>query len=324
MNKIQLDFWNVGQGDASTITLPDGSLCVIDVGPANSSLSRWFSDSKRNIPDIKYLILTHNDADHVGGLQCILQAPNVRIEKVRLLAEATKNGNNRAVTLIEKLYGKVGQEKIGSLVRQEEPLTLGSWNNYTLKVYFPNFVENLINHSPNTTSAILALCYEDNVCVIWGADNYLKTIDEHIPGEGDSEMLFGPHHGAPLDFEKEEQKNAIGNLKPKRCFISAGNGYKHPNIDYIKILAGIKCQAMCSRLSTHCREKGNLKKAVHDSAGYYSIPLSTNDCSLQCCGHIRFYLEDGVLVFDEDSQGHAERLEKFKCQFPCQIDQCCN
>ena len=37
---VQIDFWNVGQGDASTIVFPDKKLVVIDVGPFNSSISR--------------------------------------------------------------------------------------------------------------------------------------------------------------------------------------------------------------------------------------------------------------------------------------------
>ena len=55
---VQIDFWNVGQGDASSIILPDNKLILIDVGPINSTLSRWLNSTPgqhKVVPNISLL-----------------------------------------------------------------------------------------------------------------------------------------------------------------------------------------------------------------------------------------------------------------------------
>lgn len=76
--KIQLDFWNVGQGDASTITWPNGKITIIDCGPKKSPLVNFII---RERPFINNIFITHNDSDHIGGLYSIVkQQIRVRID----------------------------------------------------------------------------------------------------------------------------------------------------------------------------------------------------------------------------------------------------
>ena len=78
---VVVDFWNVGQGDATSIKLPSGELILIDVGPKNSTLSQWLRSGQRG--RIRDIILTHNDADHAGALpEIVADLGGLPVQKV--------------------------------------------------------------------------------------------------------------------------------------------------------------------------------------------------------------------------------------------------
>ena len=59
-------FWDVGQGDATSICLPNGEYMLIDTGPISGSIGanplvQWIRGRR-----IKFIIATHNDLDHIG------------------------------------------------------------------------------------------------------------------------------------------------------------------------------------------------------------------------------------------------------------------
>ena len=61
-------FWDVGQGDATDICLPDNSHVLIDAGPIagrQNPFPLWFKDvASGTRPRIRTLILTHTHLDH--------------------------------------------------------------------------------------------------------------------------------------------------------------------------------------------------------------------------------------------------------------------
>ncbi len=77
--QLRIHFIDVGQGDATFIELPDGKTMLID-GGSNSddsvtSLLRYLYSLK--IKTIDYLLLTHADSDHCGGLDEVLNCFSV-------------------------------------------------------------------------------------------------------------------------------------------------------------------------------------------------------------------------------------------------------
>src|SRR5258708_8392617 len=79
--KLIVDFWDVGQGDCSVIRLPDGSLIIIDVGPRTTPLIDWLQEKPRRIHSV---VITHNDADHAGGLPALVKLPALAVGIVYL------------------------------------------------------------------------------------------------------------------------------------------------------------------------------------------------------------------------------------------------
>jgi beta-lactamase superfamily II metal-dependent hydrolase len=82
---LVVDFWDVGQGDCSVITLPNRDFIIIDVGPASSPLVEWLSD--RGSCKVRAVVLTHNDGDHIGALPALVKLPQVGIDMVYMLAD---------------------------------------------------------------------------------------------------------------------------------------------------------------------------------------------------------------------------------------------
>ena len=77
--QLEVHHINVGQGDATYIELPDGSDVLIDAGKSSygDDVVNYLKNQESNI-DIEYLISTHPDADHVGGMQDIFKDLKVK------------------------------------------------------------------------------------------------------------------------------------------------------------------------------------------------------------------------------------------------------
>ena len=81
-NNLMVHFISVGQGDAIAINFPSGKTMLIDSGSRNASVeyvnylkSNVLNNSRSN--KIDHLVLTHADADHIGGTLKLLQTFNI-------------------------------------------------------------------------------------------------------------------------------------------------------------------------------------------------------------------------------------------------------
>lgn len=68
---LEIHFIDVGQGDA-TLIMCSGEAMLIDAADNDNGSKVQLYLSKRNVSNLKYVIGTHPDADHIGGLDVIL------------------------------------------------------------------------------------------------------------------------------------------------------------------------------------------------------------------------------------------------------------
>ena len=68
-----VSYIDVGQGNSSFVKLPDGKTMLVDGGDKEfgETVAEFLND--RNITQIDYLIATHSDSDHIGGLDYVLE-----------------------------------------------------------------------------------------------------------------------------------------------------------------------------------------------------------------------------------------------------------
>jgi len=70
-SELEIHFIDVGQGDA-TLIMCDGEAMLIDAADNDNGSKVQLYLTKHNIDTLKYVIGTHPDADHIGGLDVVL------------------------------------------------------------------------------------------------------------------------------------------------------------------------------------------------------------------------------------------------------------
>ncbi len=78
VSKAKVVFFNIGQGDSSLISLPQDNQILIDGGPSEKILSSLGKYIPFYDKDIELVVLTHPHADHLRGVNHVLENYNVK------------------------------------------------------------------------------------------------------------------------------------------------------------------------------------------------------------------------------------------------------
>lgn len=73
-----VNYLDVGQGNATVIFLPDGKTLLIDGGNTMYGETIYKFLMEHNVKIVDYMLATHADADHIGGLSYILDKMEVK------------------------------------------------------------------------------------------------------------------------------------------------------------------------------------------------------------------------------------------------------
>lgn len=87
-------FFDVGQGDCSLLVMPDGSIMLVDAGPAEAVNSVTQYVQALGYWRIDRLVLTGADSDRIGGAQAIMDA--FEIGEILATSDALAGGVNEA------------------------------------------------------------------------------------------------------------------------------------------------------------------------------------------------------------------------------------
>lgn len=209
-------FWvkyiDVGQGDA-TLVQCNGHYLLIDGGPADSSSKMYSLLSKSKIKKIDYIIATHPDADHIGGLSGALN-----YAKVDICFSSVSEHDTKTFKSLKKYLKKQG-------VNINVPKSNISFNLESAKVEL--FITNSSVDDTNNDSIITKITYGDNSFIFMGDAG--KEEEKELISEKYSlacDVIKVGHHGSRDATSRELLKNA----KPKYAVISVGeqNAYGHP------------------------------------------------------------------------------------------------
>ncbi len=217
-DNLLVHYISVGQGDATAINFPDGTIMLIDTGPDDSAstLSTYLTNkvlNNKRDKTIDNLILTHADADHIGGAMRILN--DFDVEQIFMpVIESDTNVYNNLVTYIE-------DNKINSSIITEWSDIFGLVN---VKMYEP-----LDRNSTNNTCPLIKINYRNVSMLFTGdIDSSAETEFVELYGEElDVDILKIAHHGS-LYSTSEAFLNVT---TPDYAIISVGenNSYGHPS-----------------------------------------------------------------------------------------------
>ncbi|KKR05290.1 MAG: late competence protein [Parcubacteria group bacterium GW2011_GWC2_39_14] len=221
VKELEVDFLNVGQGDAIYIRTPDNVDVLIDGGPDNSILNELGAVMPFWDKEIDLMILSHPHSDHVAGLVEVLRRYKVKkilytgvIHTAPDYLAWLKEIKDRKIPL--EIVNKKSEIMIGSSVKLELL--------YPQKSFLNQRVVNL-----NNTSIVARLVY-DQTSFLFTADiekeveQELLRYDEEI---FDSNVLKVAHHGS----ESSSSLEFLLAVSPTLAVIQVGdeNSFNHPH-----------------------------------------------------------------------------------------------
>ncbi|MCX6354629.1 MAG: MBL fold metallo-hydrolase [Candidatus Aureabacteria bacterium] len=215
---------DVGQGDSTLIVAPSGKTVLIDGGLGGSGYKKKdkgktvilpFLKTKK-ISTIDYMIMTHADFDHIGGLIYLLSETKKGSDYPLEIKEFLDPGQAHSTYLYQELLEAV---KKRSEVRYRNPkrgekLDLGE--GITAEIISPDH----LYKDPNSCSIVLKLT-EGKVSMILPGDAELEAEKDMIKNYGPklkSTVLKAGHHGSA----KSSSAEFLEMVKPEVVVISVG------------------------------------------------------------------------------------------------------
>ena len=247
---LEVNFFDIGQGDAIFITTPEKHQILIDGGPSSVILEKLNQEMPFWDRTIDLVILTHPEHDHYAGLLEVLQ--RYEVENI-LWTGVLRNTNEyrKWRELIEKENARIfiaeqGQKIICSpqsvIARNDPQGATKQSHSCHLDILHPfENLENQETKNPNNTSVVARLVFGENSFLFTG-DGYKsverKMIEKQIYLQSD--VLKVGHHGSHTSSAEE----FIEIVSPEIAVISAGrnNRYRHPRPETLATLEkfGIK------------------------------------------------------------------------------------
>lgn len=222
---LEIHFLDVGQGDA-TLLLCDGEAMLVDGGtPENSNLIYTYLKN-HNIENLRYIIATHPDSDHVGGLSGALN-----YAKTEIALSSVSTFDSKAFTNFTKYLGEQGVDI--TIPENGQRFDLGQ---ATFTVLRPRE-----EYDSNNSSLVLRVVHGSNSILLTGDAEAEE--EKCILADGanlDSDVLKIGHHGSDTSTSDE----FLTAVEPVYAVISVGknNPYFHPSVSVLSKLkqAGIQ------------------------------------------------------------------------------------
>ena len=219
-------FLDVGQGDAIFIQSPSGKQLLIDAGRPDGSVLRELGkvmDWRDRALD--FVLLTHPDADHIGGFPEVL----ARYEVAHVIR--TENNSDTDIWRTTERAIIESEAKI-HFARRGQRYQLG--HEVYLEILFPD--TDTSTFESNKASIVAKLIYGNTSFMLTGdspksIEEYLVLIEgEHLK----SDVLKVGHHGS----RTSTSELFISHVQPKYAVISAGkdNSYGHPHLEVTDLL----------------------------------------------------------------------------------------
>ena len=205
---FEIHFIDVGQGDSALIMCDDHNL-LIDGGSTSSSSLLYTYLKELNIDYLDYVICTHPDEDHIGGLSGALNFASLGVAYCPYINETEPYYN--FVKYTEKHGVEIQRPEIG------QEFELGSAK---VEILSTNI------GSKNEASIVTKITFGNNTFLFMGdagfeVENYLLENYSNLK----CDLIKIGHHGS----DSSTSQQFISKVSPEYAIISVGeNNYGHP------------------------------------------------------------------------------------------------
>lgn len=213
LNTLTVRFVDVGQGDGSIVEFPDGKTLVIDAGRDSDSgdaMNAAISADGRS--QIDWLVATHPDADHIGGIPAVISANAVN-------SVWAPDCNHDTETFTRFLQSVA--DKGLSIDAAARGKTIATGDAYSIEILWPDAGASF--DDTNDYSVVIKVTYGKTTFLFTGD----ATTEDLLKSDcGDIDVLKVSHHGSNTGTSPA----LLSALTPKIAVISYGldNSYGHP------------------------------------------------------------------------------------------------
>lgn len=240
--KAQIVFVDVGQGDATLVIAPSGETLLIDGGPGDQLEIVQALDTYAN-GRLDAVIVSHHDADHLGGIVRVLAGRDNEVNTVDDLMVETRWGPTdddscqsqtcRRFRLLRA--GRFSQPNIGDVltlgeVEIEVVARDGDVGNGALADA----------DTPNEKSLVVLIRFADQKVLVLGdltgGGSGDANLEEPLANRiGSVDILRTGHHGS----RTSSNANALSLFSPRASILSVGtdNSFCHPADDVLERLS---------------------------------------------------------------------------------------
>ncbi|MCX6740715.1 MAG: ComEC/Rec2 family competence protein [Candidatus Parcubacteria bacterium] len=218
---LEVDFLDVGQGDAILIKTPAEQNILIDGGSGSKVLSPLGSNLAFFDKKLDLVVLTHPHEDHVGGLVEVLR--RYQVKKVLM------TGIVFTTPAYEAFLEEIKKQGIEvQITNGLQDINLAP--DLTLKILYPfiDLTEQKVEEI-NNSSIVIKLIYKNNSFLFTGDAEELVE-QELLAAKTDisAQVLKVGHHGSKYSSSPE----FLNAVKPQYAIISVGkdNDFGHPHL----------------------------------------------------------------------------------------------
>jgi len=226
---LEITFLDIGQGDATFMTFPDGTQMLVDCAVDARILEALGRVMPFYDKTIDYVLITHPDKDHYGGCIDVFDRFDV--------GDVIYTGKEKDNVFYDSFVDAMSDEdEAYTRINSERMWTFGDAE---LHFLYPDHDVVGGGDDPNDTSIVLKIAYAGTSIIMTGdAEVSLEKhlIDRYADGL-DADILRVGHHGAS-NASTQEFLDAV---TPEHAVISAGidNTYGHPTARTLKKLARV-------------------------------------------------------------------------------------
>lgn len=233
---LRIYFVDVGSGDCCVIKSPMGKNIIIDGGNnrdydyGENVVVPYLLD--RKMTKVDFLMVSHFDADHCGGLFAVLE--NLKVDTIVIGKQGEAYDNcTEFLELTKNKHVKVISVQAGDILKIDKRTSF--------QILWPDAKNMISDNGINNNSMMGKLVYGDFSMLFTGdiEEKAEKVILEKYKNTDvlDCDILKVAHHGS----KSSSMEEFVEMVSPQVSVIGVGdNKYGHPNMDVIKRLEGLR------------------------------------------------------------------------------------